>query len=46
MGKSLRKQLKSAFTLAELLITLAIIGIIAALTIPTLIQNYQEKIVI
>ena len=43
MGKSLRKQLKSAFTLAELLITLAIIGIIAALTIPTLIQNYQER---
>ena len=31
------------FTLAEVLITLAIIGIVAALTIPTLIQNYQEK---
>ncbi len=34
----------SAFTLAEVLITLAIIGIVAALTIPTLISNYQKKI--
>ena len=34
---------KNAFTLAEVLITLAIIGIVAALTIPTLIQNYQER---
>ena len=34
---------KNAFTLAEVLITLAIIGIVAALTIPTLVQNYQEK---
>ena len=32
-----------AFTLAEVLITLGIIGIVAALTIPNLIQNYQEK---
>ena len=36
-------KVKSAFTLAEVLITLAIIGIVAALTIPTLIQNYQER---
>ena len=34
---------KKAFTLAEVLITLAIIGIVAALTIPTLVQNYQTK---
>ena len=34
---------KNAFTLAEVLITLAIIGIVAALTIPTLVQNYQTK---
>ena len=34
---------KAAFTLAEVLITLAIIGIVAAMTIPTLISNYQEK---
>ena len=33
----------NGFTLAEVLITLAIIGIVAALTIPTLIQNYQER---
>ncbi len=34
---------KAAFTLAEVLITLALIGIVAAMTIPTLIQNYQER---
>ena len=34
---------KFAFTLAEVLITLGIIGVVAALTIPTLIQNYQTK---
>lgn len=32
-----------AFTLAEVLITLGIIGIVAAMTIPTLISNYQKK---
>lgn len=31
-----------AFTLAEVLITLAIIGVVAALTIPVLISNYQK----
>ncbi len=30
------------FTLAEVLITLAIIGVVAALTIPTVILNYQK----
>ena len=34
---------KAAFTLAEVLITLAIIGVVAAMTIPTLIANYQSK---
>ena len=34
---------KGAFTLAEVLITLAIIGIVAALTIPTLVQNFQTR---
>ena len=33
----------SGFTLAEVLITLGIIGVVAALTIPTLIKNYQKK---
>ncbi len=31
-----------AFTLAEVLITLAIIGVVAALTIPSVVRNYQE----
>ncbi len=31
------------FTLAEVLITLAIIGVVAVLTIPTLVANYQTK---
>ncbi len=34
---------KLAFTLAEVLITLGIIGIVAAMTIPNLITNYQKK---
>lgn len=34
---------KIAFTLAEILITLTIIGVIAALTIPTLLNKYNEK---
>ena len=31
------------FTLAEVLITLTIIGIVAVMTIPTIVQNYKEK---
>ena len=34
---------KNGFTLAEVLITLAIIGIVAALTIPSVISNYQQQ---
>lgn len=34
---------KFGFTLAEVLITLGIIGIVAAMTIPTLLQNNYEK---
>ncbi len=34
---------KKAFTLAEVLITLGIIGIVAAMTMPTLIQKHQER---
>lgn len=33
----------NAFTLAEILITLGLIGVVAALTIPTLISNYQKQ---
>lgn len=35
----------NGFTLAEVLITLGIIGVVAAITLPMLIQNYQRKIV-
>ena len=35
-----------AFTLAEVLITLGIIGVVAAMTMPTLVANYQEKALI
>ena len=34
---------KSAFTLAEVLITLGVIGVVAALTMPSLITKYKEK---
>ena len=34
---------KTAFTLAEVLITLGIIGVVAALTLPALIQNNRNK---
>ena len=34
---------KIAFTLAEVLITLGIIGVVAAMTMPSLIQHHREK---
>ena len=34
---------KKAFTIAEVLITLGIIGIVAAMTLPSLVGNYQKK---
>ena len=34
---------KNGFTLAEVLITLAIIGVVATLTLPALLQNTQEQ---
>ena len=34
---------RAAFTLAEVLITLGIIGVVAAMTLPSLIANYKEK---
>lgn len=37
------KKRKLAFTLAEVLITLGIIGIVAAITIPQLVNNYKAK---
>ena len=38
------KQKKVAFTLAEVLITLGIIGVVAALTLPALLTNIQSKV--
>ncbi len=37
-----RRCKKRAFTLAETLITLTIIGVVAAMTIPTLVSKYQK----
>ena len=34
------------FTLAEVLITLGIIGVVAAMTLPTVINKYQEKVTV
>lgn len=38
--------MKKAFTLAEILITLGIIGVVAAITIPTVIKHHQQKVVV
>ena len=35
--------MKKAFTLAEVLVTLGIIGVVSAMTVPTLMQNHQRK---
>lgn len=40
------KDRKTGFTLAEVLITLGIIGVVAAMTMPTLIQKQQEKVTV
>ena len=34
---------KTGFTLAEVLITLGILGVVAAITIPTLMSNYKQR---
>lgn len=44
MGGNMNLKKRKAFTMAEVLITLGIIGIIAAMTLPGLIKNYQHKI--
>ena len=37
---------KLAFTMAEVLITLGVIGIVAAMTLPALIGNYKKKVTV
>lgn len=39
-----KNHIKKAFTLSEVLITLGIIGVVAAITLPTLVANYKEKV--
>ncbi len=39
----LNSQRRFGFTLAEVLVTLGIIGVVSAMTVPTLMQNYQRK---
>ncbi|MCD7879725.1 MAG: type II secretion system GspH family protein [Candidatus Gastranaerophilales bacterium] len=43
--KNIRQNTKTkpAFTLAEVLVTLVIIGVVAAMTIPTLMASYEEQ---
>lgn len=41
----LRKDFHKAFTLAEVLITLGIIGIVVAMTLPTLIERHNKNVV-
>lgn len=43
-GGSLNTSRCNGFTLAEILITLAVIGIVAVMTIPALVRNYRKKI--
>ena len=35
---------KFGFTLSEVLITLGIVGIVAALTIPAIMKNYKNRL--
>ena len=44
LRKSEEFKKKAAFTLAEILITLGIIGVVAAITIPMLTKTYQTKV--
>ena len=37
------KNKKKAFTLAEVLVTMGIIGVVAAMTVPNLVKNYQNQ---
>jgi prepilin-type N-terminal cleavage/methylation domain-containing protein len=41
----MRREEQEAFTLAEVLITLGIIGVVAALTMPALVASYQKHVV-
>ena len=38
--------MKPAFTMAEVLITLGILGIVIAMTLPALIKKYQNVVIL
>lgn len=40
------KRVKLAFTLAEILITLGVIGVVAAITIPNVVGNYKKQVTV
>ena len=44
LGDASLEAKKSAFTLAEVLITLGIIGVVAAITLPVLLSNVDQKV--
>lgn len=41
-----KNRVYQAFTLAEVLVTLGIIGVVAALSITTLVQNYKKQVLV
>ena len=45
-SRGLKNKQHKAFTLAEVLVTLAVIGVVAAFVIPGLIQSYQKHVTI
>ena len=45
-GGAAGNKLLTGFTLAEVLITIGIIAIVAAMTLPSMVQKYQEKVII
>ena len=44
--KTFKSKKVTAFTLAEVLITLGVIGVVSAMTIPVVIKNYQEHVTV
>ena len=46
LGERVGERGCKAFTLAEVLITLGVIGVVAAMTMPTVIKKYQEQVTV
>ena len=45
-GGGVKPAHSKAFTLAEVLVTLGVLGVVAALTMPTLIDNHRDKVLV